>query len=149
VAILASSRAALAAAAAPTGTLTLGGGPIRSLDYAHSFDVSTGTVGALASEALLTYDQRLKLVPLVARSWSHPNNRTYVFRMHSGVRFWDGTPLTAEDVAYSIERHTERKLASEMSYYFSSVKGVKVTGSDEVTVFLKTPDPLFEHVQTF
>src|SRR5262249_55207644 len=81
-AIPAAARAAWAGAAAATGTLTLGGGPIRSLDYAHSFDVSTGTVGALASEALLTYDQRLKLVPLVARSWSHPNNRTYVFRLH-------------------------------------------------------------------
>jgi peptide/nickel transport system substrate-binding protein len=41
----------------------------------------------------------------LAESWSvAPNGRSYTFKLHPGVLFHDGSPLTAEDVKASYER---------------------------------------------
>ncbi|MDQ3579833.1 MAG: ABC transporter substrate-binding protein, partial [Actinomycetota bacterium] len=130
---------------------TLGWGTtgIRALDYARSFDTQTGVPLAISLESLLTFDSDLQLVPLLAESWSQPDPLSYVFKLRSGVKFWDGTDLTADDVVFSIERHTDPELASEMAYAFESVESVEATADDEVTVTLAAPDPFFGYVQTF
>lgn len=129
--------------------LTWGTTPIRALDYARGFDVQTGVPVAISLESLLVYDKDLKLVPLLAESWSQPNPKTYVFQVREGVEFWDGTPLAVEDVVWSVERHLDPKLASEMGFYFESVDSVEATGEREVTIRMKTADPFFPYVQTF
>ncbi len=129
--------------------LTWGTTAIRALDYASGFDVSTGVPLGVALESLLTYDADLRLTPLLAESWSQPDPETYVFVLRSGVTFWDGTPLTTEDVVFSLERHRDPEVASEMGYYFNSVDSVEATGPSEVTVRLNAPDPFFAYVHTF
>jgi AcrR family transcriptional regulator len=57
-----------------------------------------------------------------------------------GVRFSDGSPLTPEDVAYSLGRNLDRKLGSQIGVFYANVKSVRVSGAHEVTVFLKKPD---------
>ena len=142
------------------GTGTAGGGgeiekltwastAISAIDYASDFSLQAGVPVAITLETLLIYDENLALEPVLAESWSQPDPLTYVFKVREGVKFWDGTPLTADDVVYSIERHLDPKVASQAGFYFESVKGVKETGPAEVTVSLKTPDPFFSHVQTF
>ncbi len=130
-------------------TLEWGATGIRALDYAHSFDTQTGVPVAISIESLLTFDSDLKLVPLLAESWSQPDPLSYVFKLRSGVTFWDGTELTPEDVVYSLERHRDPEVASEMAYTFESVESIEATGDDEVTVTLSVPDPFFAYVQTF
>ncbi|MDQ3476931.1 MAG: ABC transporter substrate-binding protein [Actinomycetota bacterium] len=122
---------------------------IRALDYAHSFDTQTGVPVSISIESLLTFDSDLKLVPLLAESWSQPDPLSYVFKLRSGVTFWDGTELTPDDVVYSLERHRDPDVASEMAYTFDSVESIEATGDDEVTVKLTAPDPFFAYVQTF
>ncbi len=122
---------------------------IRALDYARSFDISTGVPLSVSIESLLTFDSDLKLVPLLAESWSQPDPLSYVFKLRSGVTFWDGTELTPDDVVYSLERHRDPDVASEMAYTFDSVESIEATGDDEVTVKLTAPDPFFAYVQTF
>lgn len=130
-------------------TLTWGTTSIRALDYAHSFDAQTGVPVAIALESLLTFDSDLKLTPLLAESWSQPDPLSYVFKLRPDVTFWDGSKLTAEDVVFSLERHRDPEVASEMAYTFDSVESIEASGSNEVTVRLKTPDPFFAYVQTF
>ncbi|MBA2530520.1 MAG: ABC transporter substrate-binding protein [Nocardioidaceae bacterium] len=130
-------------------TLEWGATGIRALDYAHSFDVQTGVPLAISVESLLTFDNDIQLQPLLAESWSQPDPLSYVFQLRSDVTFWDGTPLVPEDVVYSLERHMDPDVASEMNYLFSRVKSIEVTGPSEVTVRLSKPDPFFGYGQTF
>lgn len=130
-------------------TLTWATTGIRALDYAHSFDTQTGVPVSISIESLLTFDSDLKLVPLLAESWSQPDPLSYVFKLRSGVKFWDGTELTADDVVFSLERHRDPDVASEMAYTFDSVESIEATADDEVTVNLTAPDPFFAYVQTF
>lgn len=134
-----------------TATATLGWGTtgIRALDYARSFDSQTGVPVAISLESLLTFDADLTLVPLLAESWSQPDQLSYVFKLRSDVTFWDGTALTADDVVFSLERHRDPAVASEMAYTFDSVESIEATADDEVTVTLSAPDPFFAYVQTF
>jgi peptide/nickel transport system substrate-binding protein len=46
-----------------------------------------------------------KLVPDIAKSWTvSPDGKTYTFELKDGLKFASGNPLTAEDVAFSLQR---------------------------------------------
>jgi peptide/nickel transport system substrate-binding protein len=130
-------------------TLEWGATAIRALDYAHSFDVQTGVPLAISVESLLTFDNDIQLQGLLAESWSQPDPLTWVFQLRPDVTFWDGTPLVPDDVVYSIERHMDPDVASEMNYLFSKVESIEATGELEVTVSFSKPDPFFGYGQTF
>ena len=56
-------------------------------------------------EGLVKLDKAGKIKPLLAQSWTiSKNGRVYTFTLHSGVRFQNGDPLTADDVVFSFER---------------------------------------------
>ena len=63
-----------------------------------------------------------------------------LFRSRDDVKFWDGTPLTSEDVAYSIARHIGDS-TSIQAYLFGLVTDVKATDATTVTVTLSAADP--------
>ncbi|MGH8697062.1 MAG: ABC transporter substrate-binding protein [Burkholderiales bacterium] len=55
-------------------------------------------------EALTHVDADARLIPGLAESWRAVDATTWEFRLRRGVRFHDGSELTAEDVAFSIDR---------------------------------------------
>jgi peptide/nickel transport system substrate-binding protein len=55
-------------------------------------------------DALTHVDENARLIPGLALSWRAIDSLTWEFRLRPGVRFHDGSPLTAEDVVFSIER---------------------------------------------
>lgn len=74
--------------------------------------------------------------------WSDPV--TFVIDIRDGVTFWDGTPVTAADVVYSLERH---KNDVTDSYYgaFVLVKSIEATSDTQVTVHFNAPDSDFRN----
>ncbi len=79
-----------------------------------SFDF-TKTGGAAIPQVVLTnvyqtlvkLDQSGKIVPSLAEKWTvSPDNKTYTFTLHSGVKFSNGTAFTAADAKFSIDRVT-------------------------------------------
>ena len=111
---LALSPATLLAAAKNPDTYTyLTISSIDSLDPAWSYDTSSSNIILNVYETLVAYDKDSveKLVPLVASKVPSTANglirdrgRTYIFPIRKGLKFHDGTPLTPEDVKYSILR---------------------------------------------
>ncbi len=53
--------------------------------------------------ALVNYDKDGKLVPVLAQKWLiSPDQLTYTFYLRKGLKFSDGSPLTAADVAFTL-----------------------------------------------
>ena len=47
-------------------------------------------------------------IPGLAESWEASNNgKTYTYTLREGLEWSDGTPLTAEDIAYNVNRSRE------------------------------------------
>jgi peptide/nickel transport system substrate-binding protein len=55
-------------------------------------------------EALTHVDENARLVPGLAESWRAVDATTWEFKLRRGVKFHDGSELTTEDVAFSIDR---------------------------------------------
>lgn len=55
-------------------------------------------------DALTHVNEDARLIPGLADSWRAIDPTTWEFRLRRGVKFHDGTDLTAEDVVFSIER---------------------------------------------
>src|ERR1700680_553933 len=55
-------------------------------------------------ERLTAYSKDLRIIPALATSWEARSPTVWRFHLRRGVTFHDGTPLTADDVVFSIER---------------------------------------------
>jgi peptide/nickel transport system substrate-binding protein len=112
-----------------------------SLDLTDNFSGISMQAMYLMNETLVGYSRTGELVPLLASEVTNPSPDEYVYTLRDGVTFHDGTPLTADDVVFSLE-HAMRD-ESQVSYYFGLVEKVAKTGAKEVTVTLKEPSAVF------
>jgi peptide/nickel transport system substrate-binding protein len=62
------------------------------------------TIAAHMFETLTRFDSDSQLGPALAESWRLINDTTWEFKLRKGVKFHDGNDLTAEDVAWSLDR---------------------------------------------
>jgi peptide/nickel transport system substrate-binding protein len=98
-------------------------------------------------ERLTARDRELKLVPALATRWERLDATTWRFHLRKGVKFHDGTPFTADDVVFSIER---AQMPSSNFKTFATLIG-KPRKVDDHTVDIVTPGPspiLLEYVNT-
>lgn len=113
----------------------------QSLDNTKAISAVSYTVQAAMLETLVHVSDTGEIEPWLAESWETPDDKTYVFTLRDDVTFWNGDPMTAEDVAFSLNRLAED--ASLTSYNFTAMEGATATGDNEVTVTLNAVDPLF------
>lgn len=111
----------------------------RAIDMYGDFSANANVVGSLVNEPLVTL-KNLKLEPSLAASWKAASPTTYVYTLREGVKFSDGNPVTAEDVAYSFNRHLTADSTSQSVSHLKTLKEASVTGDNEVTVKLVKPD---------
>ena len=90
-------------------------------------------------ETLYTVSEDGKeLKPWLATKYERGNdNQTFTFHLREGVKFSDGSPMTAKDVAFSINR--ARKSGKGLTYIDAPIKSV--TATDPATVVVKTKYP--------
>ncbi len=118
------------------------GEPI-SLDYTHAYNYSENTVLANLCDSLLRLTPAGKIEPALASAVSHPSPTTWVYTIRREVTFWDGKPLTADDVAFSLSRHLDPKVGSFYGLPWGrEIKSVSKTGPNQVTVKTTRPDLL-------
>jgi len=92
-------------------------------------------------ENLLQISPDFGVGPGVATSAEWADPVTFVIDLRDDVTFWDGTPLTAEDVAFSLERN--RVETSAWFPAFVLVDTIEVTDDLQVTVHFTAPDSTF------
>ncbi len=111
----------------------------NSLDPIYAFDYPENTVLAVLCEQLLTQAPDGAIGPGLA-TLSYPNQTTLVFDLKPNVTFWDGSPLTPDDVVYSLNRNTDANLGGFYSAVFTNVQSITATGASQVTITLNKPD---------
>ncbi|MGW8364000.1 ABC transporter substrate-binding protein [Streptomyces wedmorensis] len=117
-----------------------------TLDYALAYDYPPNTVLANVCEQLLRVTPDLKTEPGLAVKWAQPDPRTLVYTLRPGVRFHDGTTMTADDVVASLKRQMDPKTGSPWGSSFKNVDAIEKTGPLEVTVRLGKADVLFHEL---
>ncbi|MFF3501108.1 ABC transporter substrate-binding protein [Streptomyces sp. NPDC003247] len=100
----------------------------------------TSSVMSLVTEPLERYNDNGTFTPALATKVAQPDPTTLVYTLRDGVKFSDGQPLTAEDVAWSIT-HTATPPA-QTSASVRSFKSASATGPLQVTVKLSSATPL-------
>ncbi|MDY3282512.1 ABC transporter substrate-binding protein [Dysosmobacter sp.] len=76
-----------------------------------------------------------EIVPSLAESWEFSEDRTELtFKIHDGVKFHNGDPLTAEDVEYSINKAAASSYAAKI---MGTVEKAEIVGDMEVKITLK------------
>ena len=78
-------------------------GDSLTLDPHAQNEGPTQMVSRQVYEGLVTHDINMNIVPQLATSWEAVDLRP-VFNLRDGVKFHDGSDLTAADVAFSINR---------------------------------------------
>jgi peptide/nickel transport system substrate-binding protein len=89
-------------------------------------------------ENLLRLQPDGSLAPGLTELPEHPDPLTYIFKVRSGPKFWDGKPVTAADVVYSLRQSSAPTAAN--AFWLLGVKSISQRGADQVVVKLSTPN---------
>ena len=89
-------------------------------------------------EPLVVRDADLKINPELALDWSAPDDHSWILELRKGVLFHDGSPLTAEDVKFSLER-ARSEPASKIQDALAMVDRVEVVNTSRIKITTKQP----------
>ena len=135
----------LGAEPTPGGTLTVG----LAADIAH-FDIfhAIGYEAVWALEnihsGLVRVDPQGNIVPDMATSWDvQDDGRTYVFHLHKGITFHDGTPADAEAIKWNIEYTLDPANTADARVFFKPIAAVEALDDATLQIRLKEPSADF------
>lgn len=137
------------ASAAPTDAGTATGGTVRIGvgGYPDSLNPGNGVLAESYAMYELVFDTPISVtsageyVPELASEWSvSDDGLTWTMTIVEGATFHDGEPLTAEDVAFSIELYRDTEDFAFLPSYAAPFETVEAP--DETTVVLTTADPI-------
>ena len=115
---------------------------LKTITPLISSDAYAAEVQSYIQESLLTRDpDTLEWLGLVARDWAiSEDGLTFTFRLREGVKFSDGEPLEADDVAFSFAFFQNPAIAAprERAVY-DKIDSVTATGQYEVVFKFKEP----------
>ncbi|MBP0443330.1 ABC transporter substrate-binding protein [Roseomonas sp. SSH11] len=91
-------------------------------------------------DSVINRDSESRFVPGLVESWEAPDDTTWLLKLRQGVTFHDGSPFTAEDIAFSIAR--VRAVPNNPGPYTSNLRTIAaVEVVDPFTVRIRTDRP--------
>jgi peptide/nickel transport system substrate-binding protein/oligopeptide transport system substrate-binding protein len=122
------------------------------LDPALNSSVDGACLAANTFAGLYMYNDKGELVPQLAEGYEvSEDGLTYTFTLKDGLKWSDGSDLTAEDFVYSWKRASDPMTAADYSYMFDVIAGwdkvqegedalqVKATDAKTLVVTLNSP----------
>jgi peptide/nickel transport system substrate-binding protein/oligopeptide transport system substrate-binding protein len=128
------------------------------LDPALNSSVDGACLAANSFAGLYTYDADGKPAPACAESYTvSEDGLTYTVKLKEGLKWSDGSDLTAADFEYSWKRAVDPKTAADYEYMFSGFagygtdEGIQVTAVDDTTLefVLSAPCAYMEDLMAF
>ena len=131
-------------AAAGRETLRLAtGAPVTSIDPHYHNLSPNSALAAHIFDPLERMDARMHLQPSLATSWKLVDNKTWEFKLRSGVKFHNGDDFTADDVAFTIHRvPLVPNSPSSFSIYTQSIASMDLIDPHTIRLHTKTVYPL-------
>ncbi len=92
-------------------------------------------------DSLLTFDPQGNVVGNVAESYNlSPDGLTWTFNIRKGIKFHNGDPLTAADVAWTLQRFGSKESTNPWSPYILK-NNESIEAKDDFTVIFKAQKP--------
>ena len=134
----AASTAPSATAPQRGGTITYGrAAAVTSFDLNNEITANNAFAIDKVFEPLVSFDTAGRIIPWLAEKWDVSTDlRTYTFTLRSGLQFSDGTPVTARDARFSLERHVTVQGPLPLE---APIASITATDDRTLTVTLKEP----------
>jgi len=127
------------------GTLIFGEGTGPANLDPHGAGQSTPILGywrQMYETLVSTETSALKVTPLLATSWKLIDDKTWEFKLRTGVKFHNGEDFDANSVKFSLERILDPKQKSTIATRFSGLSGVEVVDPQTVRMHTSVPFPV-------
>jgi len=111
-----------------------------TLDPRYATDAASHRVQELLHRGLIKLDDHFEPQPDVAEYWEHPNPLTWRFFIRTNLKFHDGIPLRASDVAATLNSILDAKMASPLRAGFAAIRKVEAVSGRELVIRLIKPD---------
>lgn len=133
------------AALAQSGPTTLtwsAGSAVGNLDIVANLEGTSrrllkGNVGEGLAKVTIN-DGELSWEPLLATEWEQIEPQRWRFKIRQGVTFHDGTPMTVEDVVYTVNKVADP--ASSKTSILQNIASAEVFDEETVDILTKSPD---------
>lgn len=123
-------------------TIDLQGDP-ATLDPGRQYDTNSYDVYRNIYDNLLHRNPQTSAIePWIATHWRAASPTEWQFTIRRGVKFHDGSELTAADVAASLQRILDRQFNSPQYANFSAIASVRATGPDTLVIVTSRPYPV-------
>jgi ABC-type oligopeptide transport system substrate-binding subunit len=115
--------------------------PMLVIDPARASSMAERALGRLIYETLIEGSEGRRPLPALAVEWEAGADSTvWTLRLDDGVRFHDGSRLTAEDAAYSLLRIARRAGPNPYRWPLRNLSSVEARG-DEIVLRFDRPEP--------
>lgn len=103
-----------------------------TLDPQMATDVPSSNVSTNIYDTLVTFDENMNIVGSLAEEFNQVDDTTWEFKLRSGVKFHDGSDLTADDVVATFNRVLDPNVGSPRAFLYEMITNVEAV--DELTV---------------
>jgi ABC-type transport system substrate-binding protein len=117
---------------------------VPGMDPHTSLGVQAQVLIPILFNTLVTIDENLDVVPDLASSWEvKDGGKTYLFHLHKGVKFHDGTDCDAAAVKWNFDRllNPEEKVLT--ASFFTMVESVERVDAHTLKITLQYPTETF------
>lgn len=95
---------------------------LNTMDYEYATDGNSFIMQSMCVSGLAMLDSDGQPVPDMAERWDiSEDGMTYTFHIREGVKWSNGTPVTAQDFVYGWQRLVDPALASEYNFIVSTI----------------------------
>ncbi|WP_141430836.1 ABC transporter substrate-binding protein [Bacillus sp. 03113] len=127
-----------------------------SFNPINSSDSSAQFLEKFMFDTFLDMDAPLKFTPKLAESFDSKDNQTFTIKIQKNANWSDGTPVTANDVAFTMNLVANPKTTTSIGTFFTTIEGLNENGKlpegvtqipsikiiDKKTIQFKTKTPV-------
>lgn len=122
--------------------------PVLGLVAATWGDYPEYMVNSNLCESIVRVEPDFSIVPGVTNFTVSDDFTTYTYTIRDGAKFWDGTPVTTDDVIFSVTANTSAPFGAAFSQVADQIASMEASGDNAVSITLKEPNINFNSLMS-